>query len=115
MLQENDNYDYVHFALGVNYSLSKKADLAMFHFNKAIEIFPYHAEAWFNKGVLHKEKLEIMEMINCFKSVVNFGDDESFVQDAKNTLESFAKSVYESYGISIDEYQKGFILFEKAN
>ncbi len=115
LLAVNNDYDFVHFALGTNYSLWKKFDKALMHFNKAIEIFPYHVESWFNKGVIHKDKFEIYEMIECFKNVVEWGDpNESFVYDALHILDGLSESVRESDGITLNEFQKGHRIFNEG-
>lgn len=104
LLAANPDMDSIQFGLGVIYILQKRYDEALSHFDKAIKIFPYNVEAWFNKGVIHKEKLEIEKMIEAYQKVVEFGDiNDSYVVEATEMLRIIEKDL-DKNNMTIDEF-----------
>ncbi|UCE08589.1 MAG: tetratricopeptide repeat protein, partial [bacterium] len=105
----------VQYAMGVVYALKNKYDKAIAYFDKAIEIFPYFVEAWFNKGTSHQKKLEVAEMIRAFQKVIELGDpNEDFVKQAKNVINGLEKQIREESGLNLDGYLKSSDRFEEA-
>jgi len=115
LLAQNPDIDSVHFGLGTVAAFQKKYDEALSHFDKAIKIFPYYTEAWFNKGVIYKETLEIEKMIEAFKKVEEIGDiNEDFVLEAKEILASFTKNLHNTKGITLDEFMSAAKKFKEG-
>ncbi len=113
LLKNNYDLESVHYGLGTNYALQNKNEPALFHLNKAVEIFPYNVEAWFNKAMIHKDKMEIPELIKSFRKVVEYGESkDKIVMDAKSILNDLANNLRGEDNISLDDF---IVLGEKYN
>jgi len=109
-----DNHSIL-FAMGTLAALREKLRDAIFYFSKAVEIFPYFVEAWFNKGQAHIKLTELIETVEAFQKVIEIGDSsESFVQEAKRTLETIKKNIMDDTGLSIDKYIKNMKCYNVA-
>lgn len=105
----------VHFGLGVVHAKNKQYDEAIACFDKATEIFPYYAQAYFNKGVAYKEKLDPTNAVRAFQKVVTLGDpQEDFVREADHFVTSLKKSLLETSGVNLDTYLEGEKIFNDA-
>ena len=105
----------VQFAMGVVCGAKGRHDEAIGHFEKAIEVFPYFVEAWFNKGASHQKRLEIGEMIRAYQRVVEIGDPaEDFVRHARKVIRGLEQQVRKDMGLSLTDYLKGMDKFNKA-
>jgi tetratricopeptide (TPR) repeat protein len=105
----------VQYAMGVVCAFKGKYDKAIAYFDKAIDIFPYFVEAWFNKGTSHQKKLEVSEMIRAFQKVVELGDPgEDFVKQAKNMINKFEKRIRKESGLNLEGYLKSSDKFNQA-
>ena len=90
-------------------------DEAIAYFEKAIKIFPYFLEAWFNNGASHQKKLEIGEMIRAYQKVVEIGDrEENFVRHAKDVIIRLEQQISKDTGLSLAGYLKGMDKFNEA-
>ena len=109
-----DNHSVL-FAMGSLAALREKFRDAVFYLNKAVEIFPYFEEAWFNKGQAHIKLAELIETVEAFQKVIEIGDSsESFVQEAKRTLETIKKNIMKDSGLSLDKYIKNMKFYNVA-
>jgi len=105
----------VQYAMGVVCALKGKNDSAISYFDKAIEIFPYFVEAWYNKGTAHQQKLELPEMVRAFQKVVELGEpNEHYVKHAKNMLHGLEKQIREETGLNLERYLKSGDRFKEA-
>ncbi len=111
LLIDNSDHDSVYFGFGALYSLQERYDEALVSFDTATRIFPYHVEAWFNKGMVYKQKLEIEQMIECYQKVVKYGDMEDYyVVEAKEMLENVVKTS----GLTLNEFLHSAKIFKKG-
>ncbi len=109
-----DNY-WVNYAMGVVRSLNGEYDEAIVYFDKAISIFPYFVEAYFNKAVAHKSKNDIIDMIKAFQRVVEFGDrEDDLVRQAQDILGDIEQSIKKSDGMDLDLYIESGERFTEA-
>lgn len=105
----------VQYAMGVVCAFKEKYSEAIAYFDKAVEIFPYFVEAWFNKAVTHQKKLEVSEMLRAFQQVVELGDpNEDFVRQAKNMINKFEQRIRKESGLNLDGYLKSTDIFNQA-
>jgi len=115
LFTENPDLHSVRYAMGVVCVKKEQYDEALAHFDKAIEIFPYFIEAWFNKGATNHYKMEITESIRAYQKVVEFGKPTTeFVRNANNIVTAMEKRVYEESGISLETFLKGGEIFAVA-
>lgn len=115
LLRKNPDIYTVQFAMGVVCGVKGRLDEAIIYFDKAINIFPYFVEAWFNKGAAHQQKLEIGETIIAYQKVVEIGDPaEYFVRQAKDFIKKLKKQIRKDSGLSLASYLKGMYKFNEA-
>lgn len=115
LLIKHPNYHTVQYAMGVLCVMQDRYDEAIPYFDKAVKIYPYFVEAWFNKGAAHHKKLEIGEMIKAFQKVVELGEpSEYFVRQAKKIIKGLEKQVSKNTGLTLDGYLKAMDIFNDA-
>jgi tetratricopeptide (TPR) repeat protein len=103
------------FAMGVVCGIKGQHDQAIAYFEKAIEIFPYFVEAWFNKGASHQKRHEPGEMIRAYQRVVEIGDPaQDFVQHARDVLQGVEQKIRKDLGLSLTAYLQGMDKFKVA-
>ena len=115
LIKEHPDICYVQYAMGVVCALKSKYDESIVYFDKALEIFPYHIESWFNKALSHQKKFEIDEMVRAYQKVIEFGDPgDNVVRQARDIIRGFEQNVRESSGISLDDFLRANEKFNRA-
>jgi tetratricopeptide (TPR) repeat protein len=115
LLKQHPDIHTVHYAMGVICVMKEHYDEAIPYFDKAIEIYPYFAEAWFNKGVSHQKKLEVREMIKAYQKVVEIGDPaDDFVSRANAVIKEMKNQIRQDTNLTLDQYLKGMDMFNEA-
>jgi len=102
---------------GMGTVLAMKGDYSgsITHFDKCLELFPFFAEAWFNRGASFKNLLDLGNAIISFKEVIKFGDrDDYFVNSANEFLGDMEESIYRDTGLSLDLYVKSMEEFNHS-
>ncbi len=113
----NDNMDLhtVHYAMGTVYAMKDQFDEAMDCFDKALEIYPYFAECWFNRALAAQNKLDVFEMITSFQKALEMGGDNSeIVHQAGQALSDFERGVIEETGLGMEDYLLSLSKFDSA-
>ncbi|MBM4056198.1 MAG: tetratricopeptide repeat protein [Planctomycetes bacterium] len=105
----------VQFGMGVVYASQDKFDEAISHFDRAIEIFPYYTQAYYNKVVALQKK---SDMVNCLKTLKKLlavgGEKDDFVMIGKNMLYEYEKYIMKNFGVDTDAYLACEKKFEEA-
>jgi len=115
LLKQHSDIHTVQYAMGVICGMRGRHDEAIAYFDKAIEIYPYFVEAWFNKGASHQKKLEVGEMIKAYQKVVELGDpSDDFVRHAKDMIREIKNQIRQDTGLTLDQYLKGMDKFNEA-
>jgi tetratricopeptide (TPR) repeat protein len=115
LLRTDGDLYMVHFGMGVIRGLQERYDEAIRYFDRAVAIFPYCIEAWFNKAVAHQSRLEIKPMIRAYQKVLALGDPaEDLVARARAFLADLEKQVRAENGFSLDRYLELVDLFDQA-
>jgi tetratricopeptide (TPR) repeat protein len=115
LLRQHPDLHTVQFAMGTVYAKQKRYDEALDHFDKAIEIFPYFVEAWFNKGAVYQEQLDIGGMIRAFQKVCELGNPkDDFVEHAQRMLDDLENQIRRDDGISLAAYLEANDRFDRA-
>lgn len=115
LLKKHPDLHTVQYAMGVVWAMKEQYDESIEHFNKAIEIFPYCVEAWFNKGISYQKQLKIEDAIRAFRKVIELGEPaDDFVQRATNLVNDIEKQLRENDGITLDDYLKSKDKFDDA-
>lgn len=102
---------------GMGTMLAMKGDYAgsIAYFDACLDIFPYFPEAWFNKGISHKNMLDVGNAIKSLKKAIDFGENEDkYIKSARDFVKGMAESIHRSTGLSVDEYLRDMDRFESA-
>ena len=92
LLNKHPDLHTVQYAMGVVWAMKGQYDESIEYFNKAIEIFPYFVEAWFNKGVSYQKQLKAEEAIRAFRKVIELGEPtDEFVRHANKLVKDIEK------------------------
>jgi tetratricopeptide (TPR) repeat protein len=115
LLSENPDLYIVHFGIGTLFAMKGNYQEAISHFDQCLDIFPYFAEAWFNKGMAHKSVLDVKNMIISLRKVIVYGNPEDdFVITAEDILSDLANLTYSSSGLTLDQYIQSSEEFDNA-
>lgn len=113
--KKHRHHSRVYFGLGILAAFDDKHDEAIQLFNKALKISPDFVEAHYNLGVACKKQLKVPGMITAFRQVVKIGESDSYlVHYALDILNSLEQQIQESDGVGLDDYLKGFQVFEQG-
>ncbi len=104
----------VMYGFGTACALEDNLEDAIEYFNKAIEIFPYFAHAYYNLGAAYQKKYDLRKSVDCMQRVIDIGGDDELVQKARDLIRFLEKMVMKNSKISLDEYLKAQDLFEAA-
>jgi len=115
LLPAHPHNHQVYYGLGLYHALQGNDDEALKYLDCATDIFPYFVEAYFNKGVIYKNKQDITRMINTYQKVIEIGDPEDeTVKQAHEILHGFEQHIREHENITLEAYFKGLEVFERA-
>lgn len=105
----------VQYGMGTVLAMKGNYAESIVHFDNCLEIFPYFAEAWFNRGNSYKNLFNIGEAIRSFQKVIEFGDSQDdFVKSSKQIINHMAQSIFKDTGLSLDLYVKSMDDFNNA-
>jgi len=109
------DYYLLKFARGGLCARQGRLDKALEYFDAAIERSPYFMEAHFNKGMAHKEKLEMPKMVRSFRKALDLGDPENEnVRWARDFLRRFEQHIREDEGVSLDAWLAAYDAFDSG-
>uniref|UniRef100_UPI004055DABD tetratricopeptide repeat protein n=1 Tax=Candidatus Electrothrix sp. TaxID=2170559 RepID=UPI004055DABD len=115
LIKEHPDLFVVQYGMGTLQAMKGNYSDSIGYFDRCLEIFPYFAEAWFNRGTSYKHLLDTAETIKSLQKVVEFGDpEEDFVQSAKVFLKEIAESILKNDGLSLDKYMESNDAFNSA-
>jgi tetratricopeptide (TPR) repeat protein len=115
LIKEYPDLYIVQYGMGTVLAMKGKYAESIVHFNKCLEIFPYFAEAWFNKGNSHKHLLDVGGALKSFQKVTEFGDQkEHFVKTAHEVLCDLEASIFRDTGLSLELYIQSMEEFDRA-
>ncbi len=105
----------VNYGLGVAYAVEGNDEKAIHYFKKAVEIFPYFVEAYFNLAMVYKKKLDLKNTVLYLTKVCKYGDSrDEITRNARDFLEDIEEHIYNSCNVSLDRFFEGQELFEKS-
>ena len=115
LLEAHPHLYIVHYGMGTVLAMKGKYKESIVFFDKCLDIFPYFAEAWFNKGNSHKHLLDVKGALTSFQKVTEWGDqDEDFVKSAREFLHDMAASVFSDSGLSLELYIQSMEEFDRS-
>ncbi len=105
----------VQYGMGTVLAMKGQYKESIVFFDKCLEIFPYFAEAWFNKGNSHKHLLDMKGALTSFQKVIEWGDqDEDFVKDARELLCHMEATISRDTGLSLELYIQSMEEFDRS-
>ncbi|MCP4407003.1 MAG: tetratricopeptide repeat protein [Gammaproteobacteria bacterium] len=108
LLRDNPDLYITHYGMGAFYALKNELDQAQICLSRAVEIFPYFALAWYNLGIVYKEKSLLGQMVMAFRNAAKYGSpEEEFVKEARRLVRSFEQQLEETGGPTLDDYARG--------
>ena len=70
----------IFYNLGITYEKLKNLDKAEMAYNKAIELAPDEIDAYYNLGLVFIDKKQFEKAIDCFETVLQKDNNDSFPQ-----------------------------------
>ena len=112
LYKEHPNYHQTNYAMGVIEIQKKNYDKALEYLNKTTDIYPLFSEAFYNKAIIYKEKMELAMMASEFLSLMEVEDSSS---ELYQTAKEFIDMIERGYkNVTIRDYIKSDKLFKKA-
>jgi tetratricopeptide (TPR) repeat protein len=109
---EHSDYYLTNYAMGVIYIQENNLDEALKYLEKATDINPAFSQAYFNKGILYKERAELGLMASELLMVMQLENkDEKMHQDSKDFIDIIEKN---EKSMTIYEYIHSDKLFREA-
>ena len=76
----------VQYGMGTLYAVKGQLEEAISHFKKAVDLFPYFAEAYYNLGVAYKKKLDISNMAKSLEKAIRMSDSKNILYGQDTAL-----------------------------
>ena len=114
LAEQHPGNHMVMYGLGTACAFEENFEEAIAYFEKAIGIFPYFAQAYYNLGAAYQKKYDLRRSVDCMQKVIDIGGDEELVQRARDSIRFLEKAVMESSRITLDEFLKAQELFDAA-
>ncbi len=115
LLKQNPDAGIVHYGLGVAAALRGDNDSALARFDEAVRLSPDIAEAWYNKGVAHKNRAEIVPMALAFQAAVKWAEPgDSLVEPAQKMIGLVEEIARKDYGLDLKTYLKAGTRFDQG-
>lgn len=114
LYEKHPDYHTVVYGMGVCCALQGRTEEAIEFFKRAVDIFPYFTEAYFNMAMAYKKLFKLPEAVRAYREVIEVGNDEELVSEAKGVLDDLERMVKEDH-LSLDAYIKNMETFEAAH
>lgn len=115
LINRHPDLFYVQYGMGTVMAMKKMPEEAIVYFDNCLGIYPLFAEAWYNKGVAHKDLCDTGNTIKSMQKVVELGDgEEDFVEAARTLLKWMEESTYRLTGLSLGAYTDLMDTFERS-
>lgn len=121
LLREHPRNHTVAFGIGGVHAMRGEHAESLEWFEKAIAIYPYSLESYYNKAVAHQKMMDIPNCIRSYQKVVAIGDSaDPEVSAAREFLAGTAATINKHSGLSlalfleaIDHFDRAFVLMER--
>lgn len=104
----------VMYGLGTACAIEGNLEDAIVYFEKAIDIFPYFVEAYYNLGAAYQKKFDLRRSVDCMRKVIEIGTDENLVLKARDSIRFLEEGVLKTSHITLDKFLKAQRVFEAA-
>lgn len=115
LLNEQPRNHSVCYGMGTLHAIKSEYKEAIEWFDKAISIFPYFVEAYFNMALVYQKQFDVGSAIRAYRKVVELGDpNDTPAKQAKSFLDGMAASIRRTEGIGLDSYIESQSEFDRA-
>ena len=115
LLRMHPENHVVQYGMGVVYAFKGMYDEAILHMDKAIEIFPYFVQAYYNKAIALLKISDMVNYLRTLKRIVLIGEEDSeFVKAARHMLLESEEYIMKHHGVGINKYLEGERKFQEA-
>jgi tetratricopeptide (TPR) repeat protein len=115
LADENPRNHDVCYGMGCLYGLSDEHAKSIPWFEKALSIFPYMGEAYYNLGIAYQKAYNLGRMIKSLRKAVQYGDpQEEYYTAAGEQLENVEQIIGRNEGVDLDSYVASSDKFEAA-
>lgn len=115
LLREHPGNHLVCFAQGLLHAMKKEPRQAIDWFDRAIAIYPYFAEAYFNKAVVYQKQLNIAASVQTYQKLVELcNPKDDLTAKARDFLKDMASAIRKNEGVDLDTYVLSQNLFDQA-
>lgn len=115
LLAEHADNHHVCYGMGTLHAISGNFKGAIEWFDKAIAVFPYFVEAYFNKALSHQKLFDVANAILAYRKVVALGEPgDAPARQAKSFLDNMAASIPQNEGVDLDGYIESQFGFDRA-
>lgn len=109
------NNHSVCYGMGTVHAIKGEYKESIKWFDKAISIFPYFVEAYFNMAVSYQKQFDVGNAIRAYRKVVELGDPNDMpVKQARSFLDGMAASIRRTEGVDLDSYIESQSEFDNA-
>jgi len=113
--KDHSNLATVQYALGVLCSLENNHAKARTHFQRAVDIYPYFTNAWYNLGHACLKTHDLITPIQCYRKVIDLASpsDDSYKQ-AQKSLSHQARIINQEHNLTLDQYVEMMTLYNSS-
>ena len=103
------------YGMGTMHAIKGEHKESVKWFDKAISIFPYFVEAYFNMAVSYQKQFDVGNAIRAYRKVVELGDPNDMpAKQARSFLDDMAVSIRRTEGVDLDSYIESQSKFDHA-
>ena len=123
LLAAHPNNHLVCYGMGTLHAVAGDFKESINWFDRAISIFPYFVEAYFNKALSHQKLFDVGNAVRAYRKVLEFGDpSDTPAKQAQSFLDMVTAAIREvgcmdldSYIESQSEFDRAFVLMEQED
>jgi tetratricopeptide (TPR) repeat protein len=105
----------LHYGIGTIHLVQGEPHEAIRYLAKAVDIYPYFMEAYYNMAAAYRELRDPANFIRCYRKVLEVGEaGDPDVENARSLIEEFSAQIRRTQDIGLDEYLKANELFNEA-
>lgn len=93
------------YGIGVVHAVKGEYEESIKWFDRAISIYPYSIESYYNRAVSYQKLLDVPNCIRSYQKVISIGPaSDPEVAKARSFVEKMAASILKNEGVALDAY-----------
>lgn len=115
LLPDHPQHHDVPYGIGVVHAIQGEHEEAIQWFDRAIAIYPYSIESYYNKAVAFQKLLDVPNCIRSYQRVVAIGPaSDPEVAKSRGIIENMASVIMRTEGVSLDAFLRSGDKFNEA-